>query len=133
MPDADLRPENPHPPEWQRDLNPDFLAGQNFTVGNADAGQDWPTAYDVKKLHRVLSEILDDDELAQVPVLPPGTRLEQGAIYLDLRHRPAVPFTATANMEAGPGNWYVPKAPVDYRIWNRLIGVQNPARLDESA
>jgi len=133
MPDPDLRPENPHPPEWQRDLNPDFLAGQNFTVGNANAGKDWPTAYDHKEVHRRLSESLDDDELKQIPVVPRGSRLEQGATYLDLQHEPRVPFTATGNMEAGPNNAYVPKARVEYRIWNRLIGVQDPARLEESA
>jgi len=133
MPDPDLKPEHPHPPEWQRDLNPDFLAGHNFTVRNANAGEAWRTAYDVKELHRQLADVLDDDELQQVPVVPLGTRLEQGATYIDLRHWPPTQFTATANMEAEANNWYVPKAEVDYRIWNRLIGVQEPARLEESA
>jgi hypothetical protein len=131
MPDPDLRPENPHPPGWQQDLNPQFLAGQNFSVRNADAGKDWPTAFDDKTLHRELSDRFDDDLLKGIPVLPAGTRLRQGATYVDLRHRPLDPFTATADIEAGKQNAFVPKAEVDYRIWNRLIGVQDPARLEE--
>lgn len=133
MPDPTLKPENPHPPEWQRDLNPDFLAGQNLTARNANAGKDWRTAYDVKELHRQLGDLLGDGELKQVPVVPLGKRLEQGATYIDLQQEPPIEFTATASMEAKPDNWYVPKAEVDYRIWNRLIGVQEPARLEESA
>jgi hypothetical protein len=133
VPDPDIKPQNPHPEEWQRDLNPDFLAGQNFTARNADTGLDWPTAFDVKELHRQLSGMFDDDELKGVPVVPVGTRLKQGATYIDLREQPAVELTATADMEAGRGNWYVPKTEVDYRIWNRLIGVDNPARLEETA
>jgi len=27
---------------------------------------------------------------------------------------------------AGSDNWYVPKTEVDYQLWNRLTGVQNP-------
>lgn len=42
--------------EWQKDLNSDH-----------------PT-----------SAALDDDERKQVPVLPEGTRLQQGATYVDL-------------------------------------------------
>lgn len=34
-------------------------------------------------------------------------------------------------MEAGANNWYVPKTEVSYWLWNRLIGVENPERLDE--
>jgi len=109
------------------------MAGQNFTVGNADDGKDWPTAFDVKELHRALSELLHDDDLKQIPVVPPGTRLGQGKVYIDLMSWPGVEFTATGDMEARPGNWFVPKDQVDYRIWNRLIGVQDPERLEESA
>jgi len=36
------------------------------------------------------------------------------------------------SMEAGSDNWYVPKTEVDYQLWNRLTGVQNPERLGEA-
>jgi hypothetical protein len=34
-----------------------------------------------------------------------------------------------ADMTASSENWYVPKSGVDYELWNRLIGIQNPERL----
>jgi hypothetical protein len=32
-------------------------------------------------------------------------------------------------MVAGPDNRYVNKSDVDYELWNRLIGVENPERI----
>jgi hypothetical protein len=34
------------------------------------------------------------------------------------------------DMVAGASNYYVPKDNIDYTLWNRLIGVTNPERLD---
>src|SRR5437667_7810699 len=86
------------------------------------------TAYEIKNLHDRLQDLHDDD-LKQVPILPEGARLEQGATYIDLREHDPREFTARADMVAGPANWYVPKTEVDYQLWNRLIGVDNPERL----
>jgi hypothetical protein len=36
---------------------------------------------------------------------------------------------ALGDMVAGPENQYVAKHAVDYRLWNALIGVDNPERL----
>lgn len=41
-------------------------------------------------------------------------------------------FTAMGVMEVGPKNQYVPKTEVDYQLWNRLKGVQNPERIEET-
>ena len=66
-------------------------------------------------------------ELAsQIPVLPQGSRLEQGATYIDLNNLERGEFTATGDMEAGPDNWYVPKTEVPYEIWNGLVGLKGP-------
>lgn len=73
-----------------------------------------------------------DDELKQIPVLPQGSRLEQGATYIDLKDSERKEFTAMGGMEASADNWYVPKTEVSYPLSNRLIGVQNPERLDEA-
>ena len=73
-----------------------------------------------------------EDELKQIPILPSGSRLRQGATYVDLRDPSRHEFTALGNTEAGPGNRYVAKDSVDYVIWNRLIGVQNPERLQQA-
>ena len=87
--------------------------------------------YDIKNIHRRLQDFTDD-ELKGIPVLPAGTRLEQGATYIDLRDPEPKEFTARADMVAGPSNYYVPKTEVDYQLWNRLIGVDNPERLGEA-
>jgi hypothetical protein len=47
-------------------------------------------------------------------------------------HRDRGPLHATAGMAAGDDDYYVPKKLVDYVTWNRLIGVSDPARLDEA-
>jgi hypothetical protein len=132
MPDKDIQPTNPHPPEWREDLNPDFMAGQNMGLVGDQPSFEGHTAYDLKAAHRRLSEF-SDDELKAIPVLPPGTRLEQGATYIDLRSLETGEFRAMGNMEATPQHWFVPKSEVDYRIWNRLLGIDNPARLGEKA
>ena len=64
----------------------------------------------------------DDQELKQVPVLASGTRLQQGATYVDLTDPDPHEFTARADQAALESNAYVPKDRVPYEIWNRLIG-----------
>src|SRR5690606_13626095 len=113
--------EQKHPPEWSRDLNPDHLAGQN--IGLPPEGL--PNAYDVKDVNRSLSRF-DDDELRQIPILPEGERLQQGATYLDLSKPDHGEFTATAEMSARSGEHLVPKSEVPYTLWNRLRGIEDP-------
>src|SRR3954453_7339508 len=131
MPNEDFRPGQQHPEEWRRDLNPNAMAGQNVGLENPHPEQTARTAYDVKDAHRMLEGITNDG-LKQIPVLWPHTRLEQGGTYIDLRDPQRREFTATGDMEAGADNWYVPKAAVDYELWNRLIGMSNPDRLYEA-
>jgi hypothetical protein len=120
-----------HPEEWRRDLNPDANAGVNYGQSGQDAVQDARTGYDIKELHDALPDF-SSDELKQIVVLPAGTRLLQGATYIDLRTPDRREFKATGDMEAGPGNWMVPKSEVDYQTWNKLIGVTNPERIGEA-
>lgn len=112
---------------FEKDLHPNPEAGYN-------TGQPLPegiqTAYDIRDIHRGLPGFTDD-ELKQVPILPQGTRLKQGATYIDLIAPERLEFKATADMEAGPVNAYVPKSEVPYQIFNRLIGVDNPERTGE--
>src|SRR4051812_40718210 len=79
--------EQKHPDSWAPDLSPDRMAGQNIG-GIAEAHERMTrTAYDVKPVHRALQRFTDD-ELRQIPILDVGTRLRQGATYLDLdRHQ----------------------------------------------
>ena len=116
-----------HPDEWRRDLNPNHLAGQNIG-GASDVGtQPEQTAFHLRKAGLDLGRI-HDEELKQVPVLPEGTRLQQGATYIDLNEQPPQEFTARGDLAAQPGNAYVPKDRVPYEIWNRLIGEEKPGQ-----
>lgn len=121
------RPQNEvkHPPEYQRDLNPSHMAGQNLGP-TSDREVAMRSAYDMKPLSRELD--LPDDELKRLPVVQAGERLQQGATYLDLRDPSRGEFTATGDMAAGPGNAYVAKEQVAYDTWNRLRGVNDPER-----
>lgn len=126
------RPTDQKPDEWQQDLNPDPSAGQNVGLDESRSETEAPTAYHIKELHDYL-EGYTADELRKIPVLPQGSRLEQGATYIDLKDPNRKEFTAMGDMEAGADNWYVPKSEVGYMLWNRLIGVQNPERIGESS
>jgi hypothetical protein len=117
--------EEKHPPEWQEELNPDHMSGQNIG-GEPDREVGFASAHDMRDLSRSLD--LPDDELKRIHVLPPGERLQQGATYMDLRDRGRGEFTATGEMEAGPENSYVAKDQVAYDTWNRLRGIRDPER-----
>jgi hypothetical protein len=108
-----------HPEQYQQDLNPDAMAGQNIGLGEADPAKFARTAHDLKPLHRRFRDISDDD-LKQIPVLPEGSRLQQGATYFDLEDPDRGEFTAMGYMKAGRHNWYVAKDDVPYELWNRL-------------
>lgn len=115
---------------FDHDLHPDDLAGENHGLqGRTSTGGE--PASDIKSLHTQLAD-LTDDELRNLVIIPEGTRLEQGAVYFDLRHPDTDEFVAMGNMVAGPDNSYVSKKETDYVLWNRIMGVTNPARLDEA-
>ena len=119
-----------HPDDWQRDLNPNHLAGQNINgvseVGGAHGGEA-QTAFHMRRAGVEFADI-DDAELKQVPVLAEGTRLQQGATYVDLSAPQRVEFTATGNMSAEAGHAYAPKDRVPYEIWNRLLDERKPGQ-----
>jgi hypothetical protein len=128
MPDKATRKQQAEDAYWRQDLNPDYMEGQNPGI---EEREDYRTAYDIKDLHNRLQGYNDAD-LQGIPVLPPGARLEQGATYIDLRAGKPEEFTARGDMEADPNNWYVPKNEMDYRLWNRLISIDNPERLGDA-
>jgi hypothetical protein len=101
------------------------MAGQNIGPLSAEQEHGLRTAYDVKEVHRLLSEEFTDDELKNIPVIPDGQRLQQGGVYIDLNDARRREFTATGDMSAGSANLYTSKSEVPYSIWNRLIGSGN--------
>jgi len=117
--------------EFRRDLYPNPYGGQNVGVASEAAYDDATSAYDLKPANRALQDF-EDDELKQVPILRAGTRLEQGAVYVDLHDPNRREFKALGSMSAERGQWLVPKSAVDYVLWNRLIGVTDPERLNQA-
>ena len=121
-----------HPDGWQRDLNQDHMEGQNVGRSATGSGPRARTAAEIKALVEKLSEF-NQDELSQIPIVPDGSELKQGAVYLDLGDPTPVPFTATAQIVAAPGHYYTPKPEVPYEIWNRLVETLGPARVRSDA
>jgi hypothetical protein len=118
--------EKKHPDEWENDLNPHRLAGQNIGA-RADEEARYQYASEVKDLVRQLQDFTLD-ELREVPVLLAATRLQQGATYIDLRDPARTVFTATGDMMATADTWFVPKSATPYMYWNRLIGIRDVER-----
>ena len=108
--------------DFQQDLHPDAAIEQT--------DDRIVTAYEIKDAHERWANF-DGDELKQIPVLAQGTRLKQGATYLDLYASPPTEFKAMGNQVAGQFNLFVPKSETDYQMWNRLLGVDNPERTGE--
>jgi len=117
--------------DFDRDLDAHDRTGEDHGENQTLlAGAD--SADDIKSMHTILAD-LTDDELKNITILPAGTRLEQGAKYIDLRNLEQGEFVARSNMVADELNAFVPKKETDYLLWNRLNQVANPARLDETS
>lgn len=112
--------EEKHPREWEEDLNPSHMAGQNIGP-TGERSADSVTAYEMKGMHRVLAGYTDD-ELKQIPVLTEGTRLQQGATYIDLAEQHPSEFKVNGGVTIGREQLIVPKDRVPYPLWNKLIG-----------
>ena len=113
--------------DFDRDLHPNNQPEDLTELDQTDLRE---TAYNNKEIVRAYPQ-LSNDELKRLLILPEGTALDQGATYFDLKDRGRGEFTAAHANSAGPENWYVAKNQVDYPLWNRLTGVDNPDRLDQ--
>ena len=127
------RPRHDSEPEadFAHDLSAHNRAGENHGE-NQTLLPGARSADEIKRMHTILAA-LTGDELKAITVLPAGTRLEQGAKYIDLRHLEQGEFVATSSMVAERENAYVPKKQTDYLLWNLLNQVDTPARLDETS
>jgi hypothetical protein len=114
--------ESKHPADVEARLNPGHMAGQNVGPSHMERELAIPTAYDVKDVHRALADQFTDDDLKQIPILPSGTPLEQGATYVDLAASPREEFKTNAGRRTEDGQFFVPKNKTPYEIWNRLLG-----------
>jgi hypothetical protein len=120
-------PEARQTEPYRNDWNPGAGEGSDSGLSGRQPEESARTAYDVEEAHRQLVD-WNDDDLRQVPLLPAGARLEQGAMYVDLRDPARRAFAATGEMQVPSDGLYVPRTEVDDRTWNRLLGVRIPER-----
>jgi len=85
------------------------------------AQMDGVAATDDKAVIDALPE-MSQDELAELSVLPTGTPLEQGAVYLDLNKLDQGEYKAMGGTEVSESDRIVAKKATDYELWNRLTG-----------
>lgn len=102
-----------------RELNQEHVQGPKIGGCRSD---EMRTAADLEELAATLAPFRRD-ELEQIPIIPTGAHLEQGAVYLDLRNPAAGPVRATADVIAAPENLYVPETKVCFESWNRLLAI----------
>ena len=116
--EALTNPKGPQPTEdFAADIAPDTSTIE--LRGHADESE---SAADDKVLHQRLN-MLTNDELARIAVVERGTRLDQGATYIDLNDLDRGPFKALGADTAGAEHRYVAKRDLDYEMWNRLTGI----------
>lgn len=125
------QPKDREEDSFDRDLHPNTNAGINHEQLGANPERDAPAGIDKKALHTILQGFTND-ELRRIVVLQTGDRLEQGATYIDLATPDRQPFTADADMVVNQHNLIIPKSEVEYQLWNRIIGVDNPERTGDA-
>lgn len=115
------RPNDQKNDQYQKDLNPEPKAGFNIGSEGEKPGRFERTAADIVDLRNQM-EGYSSDDLNRIPVLKPGTRLEQGAKYINLKDPARQEFVGMASDAVDEGDYIVPKSEVGYDLWNRLAG-----------
>lgn len=108
-----------HPESARAALNPNIEAVRTRGTAGATEPKTRP-ASELKDVVRALPGFTSD-ELRQIPVIEPGSRLKPQAVYVDLRQVGRGAFAAPDQSYAGKDAWYVAKADVAPPLWNRLL------------
>lgn len=111
----DIRNQREPSPELRPEASNALLRERGEKV---DAGGDHETRRQFADLTK--------DEVDRIPVMKPGSRLEQGSVYLDLDDTDAGPFVAVGSEAVVEGERFVAKNDTDYETWNRLAGDREP-------
>ncbi len=98
-------------------LQADQHTGQQ---GVMSGGGDELNAADVKDAYDTLHQSgWHKDEIRRLRLVAPGTRLQQGDVYLDLRNTAAGELVAHGEETVG-AELLVPKRDTDYEVWDKL-------------
>ena len=98
-------------------LQTDQHTGQQGVMERADA-DDLLSAGDIKQVYDILPD-WHKDEIKRLRLVPPGTRLNSGDIFIDIRNTAAGELVAHGEETVGE-ELLVPKHDTDYEIWNKL-------------
>ena len=120
---------DPRADEWNRDLHRDTLPREDIGSGATRSARVALNAETLKDLHTRLPG-LTDEELKQTLIEPVGSLLREGSTYVNLRDPDLRSFTAHDGIRATENDAYVAKNSVDYLLWNRIVGVDDPRELD---
>lgn len=126
--EAHTNPKGPQPEDPSFDAR---LAPVETRPGRGHADESVAGDTD-KALHDKLPE-LTNDELSRLSLLEPGTRLEQGGLYLDLNNRGDGLFKAIGGQEATSRTRLIAKRDTDYELWNRLAGEDSRPEIERPA
>jgi hypothetical protein len=76
---------------------------------------------------------LNQEDLAQLSVLAPGTPLDQGGVYLDLQDRARGPYKAIGGQQVSDSQRIIAKKTTSYELWNRVAGEDDRAEIERPA
>lgn len=127
LPQAKPQDRAKHPEDIERELSPGVDAVRTRGTARATEPKTRP-ASELKDVVRVLHGFTSD-ELRQIRVVVPGSRLAPGATYLDLREPSRGAFVAPEESYAGKDAWFVPKTEVIPPLWNRLLRTEGAGSL----
>lgn len=96
--------------------------GDDLVSEQSRAARDHSSPASDDKQLRTEMPNLDADDLKRLSILTPGTRLDQGSVYVDLNDLERGPFKAMGEPHAGEDTRYVAKRDTDYEMWGRLLG-----------
>lgn len=73
---------------------------------------------------------MSDAELDRLTILPAGTQLEQGSVYLNLAAPERRPFKAIGGQHVGQDDRIIAKKTTDYVLWDKLTGGQETPAIE---
>ncbi|RYX82489.1 hypothetical protein EON83_19405 [bacterium] len=109
------------------DFDRDLRQGETPTTNSSLDTDRLIRAYDDKELVTNLQDF-NSDELKKILIVPRGTKLQQGAKYIDLNDPSRAEITAsganplTPHLEVLENQRLVPKSEIDYQLWDKLTG-----------
>ena len=114
--------------DFDNDLHPHNRAGQNNSQDNNEGRSAFLLKENESTLHPRLQR-LPDQELKRIPVLDTGTRLQEGAAYLDLRNLDNGAFQGMNNRTVTGTDAFVAKSHLDHEQFAYLTGATTVAQL----